>query len=139
MDEEIIKIIGVLIISMIIIYFLIHGFKINITEGLTNNKSNIMLDFGASSITDSENIKALNITLEDRLLISKYKKDYENLIINLDDYLNNLLLQNVLTIGNSVSSVTNNTELEKQMKSIDLIKSTKQALNETMKYLDKVR
>lgn len=137
MNEEFLKIVGILIISMIIIYFLIHGFKTNITEGLTNKSSDPMLDFGSSSVTDSENIKALNTILEDRLLISKYKKEYENLIINLDDYLNNLLLQYILTLGNSVSSVTNSVDFEKQLRTIDLIKSTKESLNETMKYLDK--
>jgi hypothetical protein len=132
MDEEIIKIIGVLIISMIIIYFFIHGFKTNITEGLTNNNK---LDFGngegASSSTYAANIKSKVIQLQDELLINKYRKDYENVIINMDDYVSYLMLKTVLNMNIEGNDMKNN------LMTLNTLKQTKDSLNETMKVLDR--
>ena len=42
-------------------------------------------------------LKSAVIKSQDELLISKYRSDYENAVLNLDDYLNNMMLQGELS------------------------------------------
>jgi hypothetical protein len=43
-------------------------------------------------------IKANAIKSQDTLLITKYRKDYETVILNLDDFVSNLMLETTLSI-----------------------------------------
>jgi hypothetical protein len=65
----------------------------------------------------------------DKLSIKKYKSDYENVILNMDDMLNNLMLQTTLSVD-----VNNPQGSIKQLAEMNQAKS---ALNSVMKYLDK--
>ena len=74
------------------------------------------------------NIKSETIKNQDILLISKYRKDYENAILNLDDLINTMMLQTALNVDNS-----------KPMSSIEKLNqlnSAKGALNNVMKFVD---
>ena len=78
----------------------------SLIEGLTNEKTdkpdtvynNSVNSIAANAATYAASIKSQMILLQDELLISKYKKDYENVIINMDDYVNMLILKQVLKI-----------------------------------------
>ena len=74
-------------------------------------------------------IKAATIKLQDTFLISKYRSDYETVILNLDDLVDNLMLKTVLSIdiNNPGDSVKKLAEMNQ----------TKLALNNVMKYVDK--
>ena len=69
------------------------------------------------------------LKINDELLISKYKSDYENIILNMDDMLNNLMLQTTLSVN------TNNPQ--SAIKQLAEMNQAKSALNSVMKYLDK--
>ena len=73
-------------------------------------------------------IKAATIKLQDTFLISKYRSDYETVILNLDDFINNLMLKNVLSFDkeNPGTSLTRLVELGQ----------AKLALNNVMKFVD---
>jgi len=49
------------------------------------------------------NIKSITIQNQDMLLISKYRKEYENAILNLDDLINTMMLQTALTVNNDTN------------------------------------
>ena len=74
-------------------------------------------------------IKAATIKLQDTFLISKYRSDYETVILNLDDLVDNLMLKTVLSIdiNNPGDSVKKLAEMNQ----------AKLALNNVMKYVDK--
>jgi len=104
-------------------------------EALTNNTSS-----GTTALTSTSSggiagnasayaasIKNLAVNLKDKLLISKYRTDYENIIMNYDDLINGLMLEQLLT--NSGNQMT-------QMSNISTLNNAKTALNSIMKYVD---
>ncbi len=91
MNEDMLKIIGILVIVIFLIYLATKSIKLhlNVMEGLTMPSLT-----GSSSTPDSnsdiakfaETYKVATIKMQDTLLLSKYKTDYENLIVNMDDF-----------------------------------------------------
>ena len=118
----------------ILIYFVFSniGFK----EGLENNKS---IDSTSTSSTTNgvaggaaayaANIKEQAIKLQDTALISKYRADYENVVINMDDLVNNLMLQITLNIDQS--------KPEASLAKLAQLNMAKAGLNSVMKFIDK--
>jgi hypothetical protein len=96
-------------------------------EGLENAVSSGGL--AGSAAAYGANIKAQAIKLQDTVLISKYRADYENVIINLDDLVNNLMLQTALTIDQS--------KPHDGLAKLVGLNNAKAALNSVMKFIDK--
>ena len=130
---------GLALLIIVIIIWLNFG---KIVEGLTNNttKANITSFSdeekrgGESSAAPdySEHIKSLVVKMQDDLLVEKYQVDYENILINMDDYINLLMLKQVLNIN------TNDTASAiASLKPIASLKKTKDALNDVMKFVDR--
>ena len=65
---------------------------------------------------------------QDMLLISKYRTDYENIVLNLDDYVNSVMLKTALNIDTTNPS--------KSIEALNKLNETKSALNNVMKYID---
>ena len=137
MNEDLLKILVVLGIAFIIVGLGMNIFKMNknVREGLTNQET-----AGAGSNGEAGNasnfaaaIKAQTVLLHDTLLISKYRADYENIIINMDDYLSMLMVKQVLNIDTTKDMQTNISSLA----ALNTISSAKKSLNETMMFLDK--
>ena len=76
----------------------------------------------------SAQIKEATIKLQDTFLISKYRSDYETIILNLDDFINNLMLKSALSFDkeNPGASLSKLIELQQ----------AKVALNVVMKFVD---
>ena len=118
----------------ILIYFIFRN--IGVKEGLetTSSTTTITTDSSSNGVAGNAaayaaNIKAHVIKLQDTTLISKYRADYENVVINMDDLVNNLMLQITLNIDHSKPEAG----LEKLAK----LNQTKAALNSVMKFIDK--
>jgi hypothetical protein len=73
-------------------------------------------------------IKAQAIKIEDQLLITKYRTDYENVILNLNELVNDLMLQTALNV--------NQTNPQKSLIQLSQLQQAQGALNSTMKYID---
>ena len=73
-------------------------------------------------------LKSAVIKSQDELLISKYRSDYENAVLNLDDYINNMMLQTALTVNQ------NNPQIS--IAKLAQMQQAKVALNSTMKFID---
>lgn len=72
-------------------------------EGMTDASGNVISTANSNGIAGnidsySADIKSENIKLQDMFLVSKYRTSYENTILDLDDFLNNLMLKTALTI-----------------------------------------
>lgn len=128
--DTLIKIVVIGLSIMAIIY--IFGSIGSYSEGLENNTSStpsqVNDGIAGNAAAYGSNIKAQTIKLQDTLLINKYRSEYENAIINLDDMVNNLMLQTALTIKQS-------NPMEGLEKLVQLNQS-KAALNSVMKFID---
>jgi len=110
-------------------YLLFSNFTFK--EGLENANS---LGSSTNGIAGSAagygaNIKARTIKSQDELLISKYRKDYETVILNLDDFVNNLMLKTTLEIDTD--------KPYEGLKKLSELNQSKNALNSVMKFVDK--
>jgi hypothetical protein len=122
-------------ITICFIVYLIFR-NINFQEGLENNTttiSNTAVATAKNGIAGSAqsyaaDIKSETIKNQDILLISKYRREYESVILNTDDLINTMMLQTTLSI-----------DKKNPMKSLDklvTLNSAKTALNSVMKYVD---
>jgi len=138
MNKPILNVIFILAICFIA-FLLFRNLNINLKEGMTSDPSGNVISATNSSSTSSNgiaggaqnyaaNIKSMVIQNQDILLISKYRTDYENAILNLDDLINTLMLQTALTVNPSNPS----TSLEKLVQ----LNSARGALNSVMKFID---
>jgi hypothetical protein len=123
-------------LGMLFILFIIYIiFKFTKTvEGLETLTPISSGEGGVAGNADSyaSTIKSNTIKQQDTFLISKYRKSYETVILNLDDLINNLMLQTTLNIDS-------NGKIEKVLesfKTLNTLSESKKALNQVMKFVD---
>jgi len=122
---------GMLFILFIIYILLKFTTTVEGLETLTPISSG---EGGVAGNADSyaSTIKSNTIKQQDTFLISKYRKSYETVILNLDDLINNLMLQTTLNIDS-------NGKIDKVLesfKTLNTLSESKQALNQVMKFVD---
>jgi hypothetical protein len=120
----------------LVIYLLFRNFNYNsqykLIEGMIDASGNEITPLGngiaGNAASYSATIKDATIKLQDTFLISNYRSDYETVILNLDDFINNLMLKNALSFDkeNPGTSLTKLVELQQ----------AKVALNGVMKFID---
>ena len=135
-QDEILKIFGIMVVCFFIyMTFKMFSLQTRVFEGLTNPDEIVSSSSGesANAISYASSIKSRVIKLQDELLISKYKKDYEDVIINLDDYIGCLMIKLTLNMNLSGDLDSNIKTIEK----LNILKNSKDSLNATMAFLDK--
>jgi len=119
-------------ISICILTYIVFR-NVNFKEGLENNDSKTTSTttngVAGGAATYAANIKEKVIKIQDTTLISKYRADYENVVINMDDLVNNLMLQVTLNIDQS--------KPEDSLAKLGQLNLAKAALNNVMKFIDK--
>jgi hypothetical protein len=117
--------IGICVVSYLI--FVNLPFK----EGMTTDSSGNTVSNGlaGNAAAYAATIKAETIKLQDMLLISKYRKDYENSILNLEDLVSNMMLQTALNV--------NVANPEQALTKLNALHQSKNALNDIMAFVDK--
>jgi len=120
----------------LIVYLLFRNFNYNtqysLIEGMTDNSGKSVEStsngIAGNAASYSAQIKEATIKLQDTFLISKYRSDYETIILNLDDFINNLMLKSALSFDkeNPGASLSKLIELQQ----------AKVALNVVMKFVD---
>ena len=125
---KILCIISIVLVIMYIIFNFLSNDK-SLVEGLENNVT------AESSINESQNatIQSKIVMLEDQLMLSKNKKQYENMIINMDDYINLMMIQQLVKTKFDSGIATTMESLDY----LNTLKSAKDSLNVAMKFLDK--
>jgi len=101
--------------------------KTNTTN--TNTTSDVNNGIAGNADSYASAINAQTVKIQDTLLVSKYRSDYENVIINMHDLMNNLMLSTVLNI--------NHEDPTNDLGTIISLNETCNALNNVMKFLDK--
>ena len=107
-EENIYRYLGLGVVILVALYILIKTltFQGKIIEGLTNSTTETTSDPTTSAeisllntVTSksTEGITAQNNKLQDILALDKYRTDYENLIIALEDYVNVMMFAKVVS------------------------------------------
>ena len=98
------------------------------TDASSNSVSTGTLGVAGNAQTYAANIKSAFVKNQDILLISKYRTDYENVILNLDDYINSTMLLTALNIDSKNPKTA--------LQTLVGLNEAKSALNNVMKYID---
>ncbi len=117
-----------------LVYILFRSF--NYKEGMTTNDASgnnySVSNIGSGAAGNADNyaaaIKNATVQIQDALLVSKYKSDYETVILNLDDLVNSLMLNTALSVNAKSPLDTLN--------ALNNLNDSKLALNNVMKYID---
>jgi hypothetical protein len=120
----------------LVVYLLFRNFNYNnqysLIEGMTDASGNTVAStnngIAGNAASYGAQIKAATIKLQDTFLITKYRTDYETVILNLDDFINNLMLKNALSFDKEKPE----TSLSKLVE----LQQAKLALNSVMKFVD---
>jgi hypothetical protein len=137
--KDLLIIVFSLVLSMYIMYYLVNYFtssQYSIIEGMTNapTASSYANNIGAAAVTYANNIKAATTNNLDAMLVSKYKKDYETTLINMDDYVSTLMMQQVQSMNLSNPDQSKNIE---NLTKLANLQQAKTALNTVMTFVDK--
>jgi hypothetical protein len=136
-----------LIIAIIFYYIFQNQLKMMRTEGMTNNDTGRQLGimnnkssssssqkaYGTNAEKYTDAIKTSHNTMKDNINIPKYRTEYENMIIELNDYVDGLMFNELLDVD--PTNADSNT-ITKKLDKINKLSNGKQNLNQVMKYLD---
>jgi hypothetical protein len=129
MSQDIILSIVVVIVGFILYQYFFGQWRY---EGL-ENKSGASISTSVNGVAgNAQNyaagIQNLATGINDQLLITKYRSDYENVILNYDNLINAMMLQTLVA--------TNGSNPGENLKKIADLNAAKLALNSVMKYVD---
>jgi hypothetical protein len=137
--EKIYKYVGLAIISLFVLYIIIRTlrFQASILEGMATSSTTTT----DSTKTDKDKIAdAVNTnttTVEDALLVDKYKKSYEDTIINLENNINYFILGGIVNTAEIISKNPLVADSQKIITGLNNLKMFKDTLNDSMTFLNK--
>ena len=129
--QNIFLFIGICLVFYIVFRIMDYN-KSYIKEGMSNpipTSTSVAPGVAGNAASYGATIKAANIKSQDTFLISKYRQDYETVILNLDELVDNLMLKTALSID-----ATNPGDTVKRLGELN---QSKLALNNIMKFIDK--
>lgn len=144
-EDSIYKYLGLGVVSILAIYVGVKSlsFQAKVIEGMTNKSQQseefILIENMAN--TSAENVKKQIDKLNDIIAVNKYRTDYENLLIALEEYANIMMFSKVVSIGKQVSDTGIGKNIRPEtindMNVANSIKSFVDTLNVSMKFIDR--
>jgi hypothetical protein len=136
-EDDIYRYLGVITVALFFIYIVksVLNTQNSIIEGLTNVKKPLNIQDDLFSNLD-KHLKENNDRLADSLLIKKYKREYEDSIIEIDTNTDLKILQLTILYGNALAN-KDDKEAKKYLEEINLLQNLKAYLKNTMKFIDK--
>jgi hypothetical protein len=110
----------------------LEGMETASSSSNTSSKSTSTTGVGAGAASWADAIKSATTKINDAMLVSKYRKDYENVIINAEECVNASMLSALVT---SPLGPDGNVTVQ-TLTAIKNMNDSKVALNEIMKYVD---
>jgi len=156
MNNEVFTIVGIVLFLGFFVYIIARSLMLNgrIIEGLTNPiDSTISTTMPTTSTatstatsTTTQNIASgaanygskINVAfsqLKDQMNVPKYRSDYENVIIQLDDYISMLTLQTIMSMD---ANAINDTSASSLIARLNIFSNARTGLDTLMKYIDGV-
>ena len=139
MSEDLIKIVGIVVIIGFLVFLAVKSMRLhmNVMEGLTNPGSSATTNgIGASAANYAVTLKNQVTQLHNDILLlnnKDYVKDYGNIILSMDYYINALMLKTTLNIDPTAEDAAANLE---NIKTLNELNSAKASLNNVLKYVD---
>lgn len=127
--------IAVFIVVIFMICGIYYSIMIKQVEGMTNrlNKTNTTTSHGTQAENFSNQLKNTHNLMKDKLNVSNYRTDYENVVIEMNDYVHGMMLDELLSVD---PANVNPTTISKKLENINKLAEGKNNLNHVMKYLD---
>lgn len=145
MDQDTIyKYLGLFVVSLFVIFLVFKSlsFQAKIVEGLTSDRrktSTTATRASSAQETEIENtadaIKAATNKIEDTLNIAKYRKNYEDILIELESYVDTTMFAVIVGLSSEVTA--GGAGAQQIMADINAFSAYKATLNEAMTFLDK--
>jgi hypothetical protein len=135
MTENIYKYVGLAVIALFVLYIALKtmNFQASILEGMTTaTTTNTPIAKLADAVKNNTNM------VENKLLISKYRKSYEDIIIDLESNVNLSILYGLTTNAETISADPLSPASQTIITSINSLKAFKDTLNDSMQTLDKM-
>lgn len=143
--EDIIKTIGIIFLVIFVSYMVMKMLKLQVNfmnktmEGMTgtieetaNVASASAGGVAGNAAGFNESVKSMVTGIKDSLLISKYRSDYENIIINFEEYLS--LMTAKVVLSTNIKDTPEN--VMKSVNDIVALDNARNSLNNLMKYVD---
>ena len=134
-SDSIYKCLGLAVIVVYVLYIVLKSmkFQANIIEGMASSSA------GTTSADDlPAAVKSNTDSIEDALTITKYRRSYEDTIINLEASAGVSMLSAIVKNAETISKDPTSVEAQKIIESINSLKAFKDSLNDTMVTLDKL-
>jgi hypothetical protein len=133
MSSDYITIFAFLFFLIILSFFFFKTYRYQI-EGMTNNDNDkVKTAHGFNSSKLTEQLKIEHNNMKDKLNIKQYRNNYENVVIDMNDYLDGLMLNELLSLNQNSLDPNN---ILSAVENINKMSTGKQNLNKIMKYLD---
>lgn len=122
-----------ILMGLLLFVIVMYVFQSNLfVEGMENMSESTGTASANGIAGNAENyaasVKTEATRKQDALLISKYRVDYENSIMSLDDLVNNLMLETAMSVDLKKPEVA--------LKKLADLQQSKVALNSVMKFVD---
>ena len=136
--DDIYKKLGVISLAVITVYFFYKILEINtsIMEGFANKKGKKSNNYKNYVKETRDSMKKKTEQLRDTLLIGKYKHEYEDIVLELEDYLNLSMLEAVNILSSTKKEQFNKDDIE-LIKNINQVNEFRKTLDDIMTFIDK--
>lgn len=130
-QDDLYRIVGLAVILIFVVSIATKAFayQAKVVEGMTSSST----DKDKISSTVSSN----NDKISDTLLVSKYRSDYEETIINLEKGVSTALLSEVINNADTISADPTSKTSTAAIATINGLKNFRETLNQAMIILDK--
>ena len=131
--QNIFLFIGICLVFYVVFRIMDYN-KSYIKEGMSNpipTSTSVAPGVAGNAASYAANIKAQIVQMQDAFLISKYSSDYENVVINMSDLVNNVMLETLLNADLSTPQ-----SIVDVLNAITSLYNSQAALNSIMKFLD---
>jgi len=133
-SEDIYKYLGLAIVIVFVIYIAIKSltFQARLIEGMKSKDKESETTTDKDKVADA--IKSKTNAMLDGLLIDKYRSSYDDTIIELEEYVNVMILGTI--VEDAPSIIAGNESSMKLITSLNTLQAFKATLNDSMKFLD---
>jgi hypothetical protein len=134
-SDNIYKYLGLAVVVVFALYIVLKSmkFQANVIEGMAS---------AAAGTTSTDNlpsaVKSNTDTIEDALTITKYRRSYEDTLINLETSAGVSMLSAISKNAETISKDPTSVASQKIITTINNLKAFKDSLNDTMVTLDKL-
>lgn len=127
-----------ILLTMIIVTYFTIRVMVKLSEK-RKKREGMESGSGGLSETYAAALKARVVLLQDELILSKYRKSYEEAIINLSDLIGFSMVKQAMNMNLVEKEEGEEAGLQEGLGRLNTLNEARSSLNETMKFLNSVR